>query len=128
MTQAAETFSKCQAYKAYAIVTKEPNKSDNSYQNTFLYITKYKHKTQIQTSNPKLPIPKSNQNKKNKTKEKKTPFYSKTNEKHSTNAQNLSKQNQDRVSDIPPIKWASTKNSQIYQIVINFKREKKRPI
>ena len=26
MTQAAETFSKCQAYKAYAIVTKEPNK------------------------------------------------------------------------------------------------------
>ena len=53
MTQAAETFSKCQAYKAYAIVTKEPNKSDNSYQNTFLYITKYKHKTQIQTSNPK---------------------------------------------------------------------------
>ena len=128
MTQAAETFSKCQAYKAYAIVTKEPNKVIIHIRTLFCTLqntsTKRRFKHQIQSFQFLNQI----KTKKNKTKENKTPFYSKTNEKHSTNAQNLSKQNQDRVSDIPPIKWASTKNNQIYQIVINFKREKKRPI
>lgn len=74
MTQAAETFSKCQAYKAYAIVTKEPNKVIIHIRTLFCTLqntsTKRRFKHQIQ----KVPIPKSNQNKKKQNKREQNTF------------------------------------------------------